>query len=65
MATPTMARPFCCCLPSARRCISTTSAGAGVRVAWEDVWSADLSVAKAVNGPRDDWRAFVILGAKY
>ena len=22
-------------------------------------------VAKAVEGPRDDWRVFVILGAKY
>jgi len=42
-----------------------TSVGAGVRVAWEDIWTADLSVAKAVEGPRDDWRAFVILGAKY
>ena len=26
-----------------------TSAGAGVRVAWEDAWTADLSVAKAVK----------------
>ena len=25
----------------------------------------DLSVAKAVEGPRDDWRVFLILGAKY
>ena len=41
-----------------------TSAGAGVRFAWEDIYTADLSVAKAVEGPRDDWRAFVILGAK-
>jgi len=41
-----------------------TSAGAGVRFAWEDIYTADLSVAKAVDGPRDDWRAFVILGAK-
>lgn len=42
-----------------------TSAGAGVRAAWEDTYFIDLSVAKAVEGPRDDWRAFVILGAKY
>jgi hemolysin activation/secretion protein len=41
-----------------------TSAGAGVRVAWDDIYTADLSVAKAIEGPRDDWRAFVILGAK-
>jgi hemolysin activation/secretion protein len=44
---------------------SGTSAGAGVRAAWEDTFTADLSLAKAVEGPRNDWRAFVILGAKY
>jgi hemolysin activation/secretion protein len=44
---------------------SGTSAGGGVRVAWEDIYSADLQVAKAVQGPRDDWRFFVVLGAKY
>ena len=44
---------------------SGTSVGAGVRAAWEDTYTADISVAKAVDGPRDDWRAFVILGAKY
>ena len=44
---------------------SGTSVGAGVRAAWEDTYTADLSVAKAVEGPRDGWRAFVILGAKY
>ncbi len=42
-----------------------TSAGAGARVAWMDNYSADLSVAKAVEGPRNDWRVFLILGAKY
>jgi len=44
---------------------SGTSAGAGVRVAWEEIYSADLQVAKAVEGPRNDWRLFVVLGAKY
>ena len=44
---------------------SGTSVGAGVRAAWEETYTADLSIAKAVEGPRDDWRAFVILGAKY
>jgi len=33
--------------------------------AWKDTYTADLSVAKAVEGPRNDWRAFVILGAKF
>lgn len=42
-----------------------SSVGAGVRAAWEDTYTADLSIAKAVAGTRDDWRAFVILGAKY
>ena len=42
-----------------------TSVGAGVRAAWQDIYTADLSVAKAVDGPRNDWRAFLILGAKY
>jgi hemolysin activation/secretion protein len=44
---------------------SGTSVGGGVRFAWEDTYTADISVAKAVEGPRDDLRAFVILGAKY
>jgi hemolysin activation/secretion protein len=42
-----------------------TSAGGGVRVGWEDTYSADLQVAKALEGPRNDWRAFLVLGAKY
>jgi len=42
-----------------------SSAGGGVRFAWQDTYTADLSVAKALEGPRNDWRAFVILAAKY
>jgi hemolysin activation/secretion protein len=42
-----------------------TSVGGGGRAEWEGTYSADLSVAKAVEGPRDDWRVFLILGAKY
>jgi len=42
-----------------------TSVGGGVRAAWEDTYTADLSVAQALEGPRHDLRAFVILGAKY
>ena len=41
-----------------------TSAGAGLRTEWDTIYSADLSLAKAVEGPRHDWRAFLILGAK-
>jgi hemolysin activation/secretion protein len=42
-----------------------TSVGGGGRAEWDGMYSADLSVAKAVEGPRDDWRVFLILGAKY
>jgi hemolysin activation/secretion protein len=42
-----------------------SSAGAGARVAWLENYTADLSVAKAVEGPRNGWRMFLILGAKY
>ena len=42
-----------------------SSVGGGVRFAWEDTYTADISVAKAIEGPRDDLRAFVILGARY
>jgi hemolysin activation/secretion protein len=42
-----------------------TSAGIGGRAEWEGTYSADLSLAKAVEGPRDDWRVFLILAAKY
>jgi hemolysin activation/secretion protein len=42
-----------------------TSAGVGGRAEWDGMFNADLSLAKAVEGPRDDWRVFLIVGAKY
>ena len=42
-----------------------SSIGVGARAEWEGTYSADVSIAKAIEGPRDDLRAFVILGAKY
>jgi hypothetical protein len=30
-----------------------------------NLWTADLQVAKAIHGIREDTRFFVILGAKY
>jgi hemolysin activation/secretion protein len=42
-----------------------SSVGGGVRLGWVNKLTADLSVAKAVEGPRDDWRFFFILAAKY
>jgi hemolysin activation/secretion protein len=41
------------------------SAGGGLRLGWWNSVSADLSAAKAVEGPRNDWRFFFIVGAKY
>ena len=41
------------------------SAGGGVRVAFWDSLTADLQVAKAVHGIREDTRFFFIIGAKY
>jgi hemolysin activation/secretion protein len=41
------------------------SAGGGLRLGWWNSVSADLSAAKAVEGPRNTWRFFFILGAKY
>ena len=42
-----------------------SSVGVGGRAEWEGLYSADLSLAKAIEGPRDDWRVFLILAAKY
>lgn len=45
--------------------IEASSIGSGIRLGWFNRFTADLSVAKAVEGPRDDWRFFFILAAKY
>ena len=44
--------------------VEGASVGAGVRLGWA-YFNADLSVAKAIEGPRDDWRFFFILAARY
>ena len=44
---------------------TAASAGGGVRLAFWDRFTADVSVAKAIHGPIDDTRYFFILGAKY
>lgn len=41
-----------------------TSAGLGLRLGWMDNALLDLSAAKAVAGPRDDWRFFFIATVK-
>ncbi len=45
--------------------VAASSVGGGIRLGWANVFTADLSAAKAVEGPRDDWRFFFILAAKY
>ena len=41
------------------------SAGAGLRVGWLNYVNADFQVAKAVDGPRDDTRFFVVFTGRY
>ncbi len=43
---------------------NAASAGGGLRIGWLNVFTADLSAAKAVEGPRNDWRFFFVLSAK-
>jgi hemolysin activation/secretion protein len=44
---------------------SASSAGAGVRLGWLSYLNADLTVARALGGPRDDTRFFFALTGKY
>ena len=46
------------------RNMKAASAGGGLRVGWLNMVTADLSVDKAVEGPRNDWRFYFILSAK-
>jgi len=45
--------------------VDAASAGAGLRFGLFDHVDTDLSVAKAIEGPRDDWRFFYIVSAHY
>jgi hemolysin activation/secretion protein len=45
--------------------VNAASTGGGVRFSFFDHVDADLSVAKAIEGPRDDWRFFFIVAARY
>jgi hemolysin activation/secretion protein len=45
--------------------VDAASVGGGVRLGWQSYVTADLSLAKAIEGPRDDWRFFVILTGRY
>jgi hemolysin activation/secretion protein len=46
------------------RNMNAASAGGGLRLGWLNMFTADLSADKAVEGPRNDWRFFVVLSAK-
>ena len=45
--------------------VAGASAGGGVRLRWQNYFHVDLSAAKAIEGPRDDWRFFFITTARY
>ncbi len=45
--------------------VDAASLGGGFRLGWLSMFQADLSVAKAIAGPRDDWRFFLILTGRY
>ena len=41
------------------------SAGGGVRLGWQNYVERRSVCRKAIEGPRDDWRFFFILSARY
>jgi len=45
--------------------VNAASVGTGVRLGWLTYLNTDLQVAKAVEGPRDDWRFFFAVNARY
>ena len=40
------------------------SAGGGIRLGWLNNFNVDLSAAKAIQGPRNDWRFFFITAVR-
>ncbi|HEV3371852.1 MAG TPA: POTRA domain-containing protein [Xanthobacteraceae bacterium] len=46
------------------RNVNAASAGGGLRLGWLNMFTADLSADKAVEGPRNDWRFFFVLSAR-
>jgi hemolysin activation/secretion protein len=40
------------------------SAGGGIRLGWLNNFNVDLSAAKAIEGPRNDWRFFFITAVR-
>ena len=58
-------------LPGTFTNVDAASAGGGIRASLQSPFStfgsfsADLSAAKAIEGPRDDWRFFFIVTGRY
>jgi hemolysin activation/secretion protein len=46
------------------RNVNAASAGGGLRIGWLNMFTADLSADKAVDGPRNDWRFYFVLSVK-
>jgi len=44
--------------------VHAASAGGGMRLGWLNYFNTDLQVAKAIDGPRNDWRFFFVLAAR-
>jgi hemolysin activation/secretion protein len=45
--------------------VDGASIGGGIRLGWYSLYTADLSFAKAIDGPRQDQRVFFILTGRY
>jgi hemolysin activation/secretion protein len=52
-------------LPATFGGVDAASVGGGIRLGWLSYLTADLSLAKAIEGPRDDWRFFFIVTGRY
>jgi hemolysin activation/secretion protein len=51
--------------PGSPRTFDATSAGAGIRLGWQDKYRIDLFAAKAVEGPTNDWRLMLFSEARF
>ncbi len=51
--------------PGTPAVVNAASAGAGIRLGWQSYLNVDLQVAKAIEGPINDWHLFFIIAARY
>lgn len=45
--------------------VDAASVGGGLRLGWQNAFTADVSLAKAVQGPQEGWRVFFIVAGRY